>query len=494
MLKQIAYRFRLRARPAHVERMRRWTAACRYTWNYFHAQREQILDILRRSPDLPEETRRAWHYTISYYSQSRQLTALKRHQPWLADCPAIALIQVLRDLDTAWQRFRAGLADRPRYKGRRSKRALTLSGARTFRLHDGARIIEPAKLGGMTMRGGRPPEGRPYRCTISEDAGHWNVSIGTDREVPTPTPPVGPPIGIDMGVAQSMTISDGRVYQLPSATPLEERRMRRLARRVSRRQRGSKRQARAQARLNRAKRHIADRVQDARHRITSDLAKSHSLIVIEDLRVRQMSASASGTVEDPGRRVAQKRGLNRSIQAEGWYETRRQLTYKCTWTGAQLRAVAPQRTSQRCSTCGHIDPESRRSQSHFECTRCGYAANADANASANILAIGTMALPAPSRKVTRGEEQAQSGRSIDPRTVSWSPVDATSEVVTPAVLPLAESETNAISHTVTVLVGPGAGAARKCLRKSTTRRAKSRELSQRAEITRGDGTLRLSGF
>lgn len=110
------------------------------------------------------------------------------------------------------------------------------------------------------------------------------------------------------------------------------------------------------------------------------LSKNHAFVAMEDLKVRNMSKSAAGTKEAPGKNVKAKVGLNRSILDQGWAEFRRQLEYKQDWQGGMVAAVPPHHTSQRCSCCGHVDPNNRKTQDRFACTGCGYATNADLNA------------------------------------------------------------------------------------------------------------------
>ncbi|MCT8261839.1 transposase, partial [Proteus mirabilis] len=110
------------------------------------------------------------------------------------------------------------------------------------------------------------------------------------------------------------------------------------------------------------------------HKVTSEISKNHAMIVIEDLKVSNMSKSAKGTTERPGRNVKAKSGLNRSILEQGWYEMRRQLEYKQLWQGGQVLAIPPAYTSQKCACCGHTAKENRQSQSQFECLECGYTA------------------------------------------------------------------------------------------------------------------------
>jgi putative transposase len=124
------------------------------------------------------------------------------------------------------------------------------------------------------------------------------------------------------------------------------------------------------------------------HKFTTDVAKRHGWVGIENLRVVAMTASAAGNVEVPGRNVHQKATLNRAILDNAPGERRRQLAYKTRRFGSELRLVAPAGTSQTCAACGHRDPASRPGCGPvFSCTECGYQAHADANAARNIEAL-----------------------------------------------------------------------------------------------------------
>jgi putative transposase len=103
----------------------------------------------------------------------------------------------------------------------------------------------------------------------------------------------------------------------------------------------------------------ARRRQDFTHKLTTDLAKNHGWVAVEDLRVKAMTGSAKATREEPGRNVRAKAGLNRAVLDNAPYERRRQLAYKASRFGSELRLVRPAGTSQRCSVCGVRDPGSR---------------------------------------------------------------------------------------------------------------------------------------
>ena len=118
------------------------------------------------------------------------------------------------------------------------------------------------------------------------------------------------------------------------------------------------------------------------------ISKKHAIVCIEDLKVSNMSKSASGTVENPGKNVMAKSGLNKSILDQGWYEFRRQLSYKTEWQGGQLLLVPPHNTSRTCPSCSYVSGENRKTQSKFLCVSCGYNENADLVGATNILRAG----------------------------------------------------------------------------------------------------------
>jgi putative transposase len=131
---------------------------------------------------------------------------------------------------------------------------------------------------------------------------------------------------------------------------------------------------------------------DFLHKASNDLSKNHGVIVLEDLRVKNMSKSASGTREDPGKNVAQKRGLNRAILRQGWGIFRDMMGYKTKWYGSRLILVSPINTSRRCSQCGYTHKDNRLTQADFLCQKCGHDENADKNAAENIKRLGLESL------------------------------------------------------------------------------------------------------
>ncbi len=115
------------------------------------------------------------------------------------------------------------------------------------------------------------------------------------------------------------------------------------------------------------------------------MAKNHSIVYAENLKIKNMSSSASGTMQSPGRNVKQKSGLNRSILDQSWYSFFQMLEYKLQERGAMLVKVDPKNTSRTCPNCGHVSEENRKTQANFVCVKCGFRENADKVGAINIL-------------------------------------------------------------------------------------------------------------
>jgi len=117
----------------------------------------------------------------------------------------------------------------------------------------------------------------------------------------------------------------------------------------------------------------------AAHLASRALADKYAIVVVEDLDVSGMTASAKGTEEQPGRNVRAKAGLNREILARNWYQLRQLTAYK-----TQLVTIPAPGTSQQCPRCGCIDPANRPERALFRCVACGLSGHADIVAAQNI--------------------------------------------------------------------------------------------------------------
>ncbi len=211
-----------------------------------------------------------------------------------------------------------------------------------------------------------------------------------------------------------IALSDGETYEHGEwLTGKEKAKLLYLEQRAAQRKHHRKPGERTSRRLHHTYDQIAGlrakakrRVLDWQHQTTTAIARTYGTVVVEALIITNMVKSAKGTIEEPGKNVARKSGLNRSISGQGWGRTVTMLTYKTAQHGGTLHKVPAPNTSRRCSACGFITPGSRESQAVFVCKNpdCGWSGNADRNAAQNVLHLYRMGLaliPAAGRAVVR---------------------------------------------------------------------------------------------
>jgi putative transposase len=240
------------------------------------------------------------------------------------------------------------------------------------------------KVGWVRFRLSRPvpADVKSYRVTCDR-AGRWFIAFA---HIPDPIagPGDGSVLGVDHGVAVSAALSTGELLHAPGLTPGESKRLRVLQQRLARAERDSHRRARTKRAIAKLKARERDRRKDWVEKASTDIARRFDTIRIEALDVRAMTRSVRGTVEQPGQRVAQKRGLNRCISRSGWGLFATRLQHKAY---GRVERIPAAYTSQRCSACGHLALENRKSQAVFECKACNAGpCNADVNAARNIAA------------------------------------------------------------------------------------------------------------
>lgn len=399
-------RYRLVPTRAQERVMRRSGGACRWLWNWALAQRNAAY---RGSEG---------RVKVGWVDQAAQLKHAKAHYPFLADAPFHALQQTLRDLDRAFVNFFEGRAAFPAFRRRRGEDAFRFPDPKQFAV-EGDRVCLP-KLGRVRLRLSRPITGQVRHITISREGDEWYASFCCEGEYPIASTLAGE-VGLDAGVKQDIATSDAAILDLGPPTREERKRLRHAQRTMARRQRGSRRWEKALARVGKLRRRWARRRRDRAHKASTYLVRRNRLVVVEDLRIKNMTASAAGTIEEPGRNVAAKRGLNREMLARGHADFRRMLAYKCERAGVRFLAVPAFYTSQRCSRCGHVAPENRESQAVFRCVACAFTANADVNAALNILAAGRVAI---AREGRHDPVSPSSGQTVEPRTQPRDPVPA----------------------------------------------------------------------
>lgn len=177
--------------------------------------------------------------------------------------------------------------------------------------------ISLPKLGWIRYRNSREVIGEVKNVTVIQSCGKWYVSIQTEYEVPEQVHKAASMVGLDAGVTKLATLSDGTVYQPVNSFKASQRKLAMLQRQLSRKVKFSASWQKQKKKIQRLHSHIANIRRDYLHKVTSEISKNHAMIVIEDLKVSNMSKSAKGTAERPGRNIRAKSGLNRSILDQG---------------------------------------------------------------------------------------------------------------------------------------------------------------------------------
>jgi IS605 OrfB family transposase len=367
-------RYRLLPTPVQEAVLRAHCAHARFVWN------------------LAVEQHSHWHPGRSsapgYLEQCRQLTQARAQHSWLAAGPQMVQQQALRDFAQAMTAFfdPANPARRPSWRKAGRNEGFRIVAVKSEQVRRLARNTGPAwvpKAGWVRFRWSRavPQGAKSYRVTLDQ-AGRWHIAFAN---IPDPIPPPGNGkiVGIDRGVAVSAALSTGELVHAAGLTTRERRRMRRLERRLTRARSGSNRRGRVRLAIGRLRARETDRRKDWAEKTSTNIAEQFDVIRIENLKIRNMTRSAKGTVRNPGRSVRGKAGLNREILRSGWGLLVRRLEEKAP---GRVEKVNPAYTSQRCSACGHVDAKSRESQARFACTACRFVGHADVNAARNIAA------------------------------------------------------------------------------------------------------------
>lgn len=366
-----AFKYELIPTGEQQRNMRRFAGSCRFVFN--------------KALVMQSANHESGNKYLRYVDMANLLPAWKAEFPWLKEAPSQALQHVLKNLDRAFVNFFEKRTDYPRFK----KRGLgdSFRFPQGFKLDQGNSRVFLPKLGWLRYRDSREVLGTVKNITVSGRNGKWFVSIQTSREVAQPVARGGG-VGIDMGVVRFATLSDGTVVPPLNIVKRYAADLRKAQQAMSRKKKFSSNWKKARAKVQRIHVRIVNARRDYLHKTSTTISKNHAMVIIEDLQVSNMSRSAAGSVEQPGRKVKQKSGLNKAILDQGWAEFRRQVEYKMLWAGGLFLAVPPQNTSRTCPCCGHVSGNNRKSQAVFSCVDCGFQENADLVGAINVLRAG----------------------------------------------------------------------------------------------------------
>jgi putative transposase len=372
-----------------------------------------MLDVTRELYNsLLQERRDAYRRrrtSVSAKEQYAEITALRKPKHWIDGRLAAVYREcedaVLHRLDLAFAAFvrrcrRGETPGFPRFKPASRWNQLEFPhGDRALRFDDRQGRVAIPGVGGVRLRKGRavPAHGRAWVVTRN---GRWYACFECERAL-CPLPPTGKIVGIDRGVHVLAALSDGTLLsnlaageRRKTATARLQRELEAVTQRDSAgRVRNSRDPARIAAamRLARSREREANARRDHAHKLGRRIVNGADVIALEKLKLGNMTRSAKGTAEQPGRNVAAKAGLNRSVLDAGFGLLRQMIVAKAEEAARTVVEVDSRFSSQECSRCGHVARESRRRR-RFCCIGCGYTSHADVNAALVIRRRAQLAL------------------------------------------------------------------------------------------------------
>lgn len=356
-----AYRYELKPNVKQRILLAKHAGAARFAYNWGLARRTELYRQTGKSTNA--------------IAQHKELNVLKKIDfPWMYEVSKCAPQEALRNLDRAFQNFFRGIKEGrkvgfPRFKKKGRNNSFRLTGA----IHVIERHVQLPRLGAVRLKEIPAVTGKILSATVRREADRWFVSIAVETEIPDPKPVDGPTVGIDVGLTTFATLSTGEKIYAPKPLAQMLRKLKRLSRSLSRKQKGSRNRKKAQMRLARLHGRIHNTRQDFLHKLTTELAKTKSVIVLEDLNVQGMMRNHS---------------LARHIADAAWSEMNRQLSYKTVWYGSRL--VLADRwypSSKLCSACGHKMDKMPLRVREWTCPECGVVHDRDENASVNLDAL-----------------------------------------------------------------------------------------------------------
>jgi putative transposase len=354
-----AYRYELKPNISQRILLAKHAGAARFAYNWGLGLRIELYEKEKKSTNAIE--------------QHRLLNSLKATQfAWMYEISKCAPQEALRDLDKAFKNFFRGIKNSqhigfPKFKKKSYEESFRLTGTIKVKKKE----IQLPRLGSIKLKEDSKVEGKILSATLGREADRWYVSLTVEKEIPTPIPVEGDIVGIDVGLHTFAVFSTGEKKIAPKPLERKIKRLKHLSRQQSRKVKGSKNYKKSVFKLARQHRKVRNARKDFLHKCSSELAKTKSVIIVEDLEIKSM-------LQGPYH-------LNRSIHDASWGEFRRMLEYKTSWYGSKL-VIAPQYypSSKQCSHCGFLANKMPLSIREWCCPCCNIHHDRDINAAKNL--------------------------------------------------------------------------------------------------------------
>lgn len=337
---------------------------------------------------LLEERKTAWEdrqESVKLYDQQATLPALKVERPSLGTIHSQVLQNVAVRIDLAFQAFFRRVREGgekpgyPRFRGYGRYDSLTFPQVPTgCALDADVKRVKLTRIGAVKIILHRPLEGTPKTATVTRSStGKWSICFSCECAEPTPLPPTGAQVGIDVGLKVFSMESTGHATPNPRFFKTEEQELAKAQRKLAKEEKGTPERAKRRKVVARVYERTAWRRSDFAHQQSRRVVNHFDLIAVEDLEVNRMVHTHC---------------LAKSIHDVAWSQYADLLSVKAAWAGRRYVAVNPAYTSQNCSSCGHRKTDLSLADRTYGCVCCGLSIDRDLNASLNILALGQQCL------------------------------------------------------------------------------------------------------
>lgn len=363
MIQHKTYKFRLYPNKTQQQQLAKNFGCVRFIYNQMLAERIEVYKNLKDSPEALKSYK---------YKTEKQY---KEEYEFLKEVDAVSLVQTNRDLVQAYKNFFRRIKTNPanpgfpKFKSRKSRNSYRTYG-RSIRVDFDNKQIKLYKLGWIKYKDDRTFNTSIRNVTVSQNkAGHYYVSILVEEDIET-KPINGNTIGIDMGLKDYITDSNGEKVEHPKYYHKIEKRIKKLNRELSRKKNGSNNRKKARIRLARKHEKLNNQKRDFLNKLTSKIIDENQIIILEDLNIAGM---------------IQNKHLAKSIQQSNWFEFKIKLMYKANWYGREVKVVErffP--SSKTCSVCGEKNTELKLKDREWTCTNCNMNHDRDINAAINL--------------------------------------------------------------------------------------------------------------
>lgn len=363
----LAYRYELKPNKENCEALAKHAGVARFAYNWG----------LRQRIDLYEKEKKS----TNAIAQHKLLNSLKTTEfPWMYEVSKCAPQEALRNLDRSFGNFFKGIKSGkkvgfPQFKRKGVHDSFRLTGA--IRIKE--KSIQLPRLGEIRLKEKTKVKGRILSATISREADRWFVSIHVEEEREVPHPIENEATSLDMGLSCFGAFPNGAKLYAPKPLQKQLKRLKRASKKHSRKMKGSNNRKKSALKLARIHRKVSNIRKDFLHKESTKLAKTKSVIVLEDLDIKGM---------------VQNCRWSRHIYDAGWGEFRRQLDYKSRWYGSRL-VFAPRYfpSTKRCSCCHVINDKLSLSIRSWQCSHCQTEHDRDVNAARNLMIWSTGSSP-----------------------------------------------------------------------------------------------------